>query len=366
MIEQLRKWYKQYLSDPQIVILFALLIAGFLLIVTMGNMLAPVMAALVIAYLLEGLIKGLEHLKISRTLAMLSVFCLFLAGLGLLIIFFLPMLSKQLAQMLQEFPSLLTNGQKELMRLPEKYPELISQAQIAQFVEFLKAEITKAGQFLLSVSIASVRSLISIIVYLILVPLLVYFFLKDKLKILNWLKSFLPPNTRLAAEVWSDVNQQITRYVRGKIWEIIILWGASYATFSLLGLKFSLILSLAVGLSVIAPYIGATVMFLPVGLVAFFQWGFSSEFTWLIVAYGILQAVDGNLLAPLLLSEVVDLHPVAIIVALLAFGGFWGAWGLFFAIPLATLVHAVMKTWFNYMKEKQPAPEDALPSTASE
>jgi len=359
----LKEWYRRYANDPQIIILFTILVVGFVLVLTMGDMLAPVIAAIVIAYLLEGLINVLERLKVSRMIALVTVFTLFLAGMAAVIVFFLPLLSRQIADMFQELPTLIANGQKQLMRLPERYPELIAQEQITQFVNFLKSEITQLGQHLVSISIASVRGIITVVVYLILVPLLIFFFLKDKTKILDWLKLFLPKNTRLAAEVWNEVNQQIANYVRGKIWEILIVWTAAYALFATLGLKFAVLISLAVGLSVLAPYIGATLMFFPVALVAFFQWGLSPDFTWIVVGYLILQALDGNLLAPLLLSEVVDLHPVAIIVALLIFGGIWGLWGLFFAIPLATLVHAVLKTWFRYMKEKNPPiTEDPQPA----
>ena len=62
-------------------------------------------------------------------------------------------------------------------------------------------------------------------------------------------------------------------------------------------------------------------------------------------AYAAIQLFDGNILAPLLLSGVVNLHPVAIIISVLLFGGLWGVWGVFFAIPLATLVNTVIKTW---------------------
>jgi putative permease len=64
-----------------------------------------------------------------------------------------------------------------------------------------------------------------------------------------------------------------------------------------------------------------------------------------VTVYSIVQALDGNVLVPLLFSEVVNLHPVAIIVAILVFGGLWGFWGVFFAIPLATLVHAILIAW---------------------
>jgi putative permease len=61
----------------------------------------------------------------------------------------------------------------------------------------------------------------------------------------------------------------------------------------------------------------------------------------------VIQILDGNVLVALLFSEVVNLHPVAIIVAVLVFGGMFGFWGIFFAIPLATLVQAVLKAWFT-------------------
>ena len=141
--------------------------------------------------------------------------------------------------------------------------------------------------------------------------------------------------------------------MRGKVWEIFIVGAASYATFTLMGLNYALLLATIVGLSVIIPYIGAAVATLPVALIAWFQWGWSADFGWLLFAYGVLQALDGYLLVPLLFSEVVNLHPVAIIIAILVFGGLWGFWGVFFAIPLATLVNAVLHAW----PEEEAGPE---------
>ena len=134
-------------------------------------------------------------------------------------------------------------------------------------------------------------------------------------------------------------------YVRGKAIEIVIVGMVSFIAFLILGLQYAALLAMLIGLSVLIPYIGATVVTIPVLLVGYFQWGYSSEFLWLVVVYGIIQLLDGNVLVPLLFSEVVNLHPVAIIIAVLFFGGIWGFWGLFFAIPLATLVKAVYNAW---------------------
>ncbi|MEZ4524342.1 MAG: AI-2E family transporter [Desulfobacterales bacterium] len=345
MIDIFRTWFRRYFSDPQVVILAFLLLAGFILIFTLGDMLTPVFISIIIAYLLEGTVIYLEKQKMPRLAAVLLVFILFLTSVLIMIIWLLPMLSRQIVELLQDLPAMVSKGQKELMLLPERYPEFISKAQIRQIMGYLTTELTRMGQYAVSISLSSVRGIITFLVYSILVPLMVFFFLKDKKLILDWFKSFLPSDRSLTTEVWQEVNLQIGNYVRGKIWEIIIVWAVTYVTFALLSVPFAMLLSFFVGLSVLIPYIGATVMFLPVGLIAFFEWGWGAQFAYVMIAISIIQALDGNLLVPLLLSGVVNIHPVAIIVAVLLFGGLWGLWGLFFAIPLATLFHAVIKAW---------------------
>jgi putative permease len=345
MFQLLREWIERYFSDPQFVSF--LIVLGFIFIFWLGDMLIPVFASIVIAYLLDGMVAALQRWRAPHMVSVMVVFLLFMACLLALIIVLLPKLSRQVGQLLQELPAMLATGQKELMLLPERYPDFISEIQIKQFLNFMSSEFTSLLQRLLSSTLASVRGLISVLVYLVLVPFLVFFFLKDKTKIIDWLASFLPDNRKLTTEVWHEVNQQIGNYIRGKLWELLIIWGVSYIAFVLLELPFSMLLSLFVGLSVLVPYIGVIVMFFPVTLIAYLQWGWGSDFAYTVMAYTIIQLLDGNLLAPLLLSEVVNLHPVAIIVAVLLFGGLWGIWGLFFAIPLATLVHAVIKVWFN-------------------
>jgi putative permease len=353
MIKLLKDWLNRRFSDPQMVILGFLLILGFIFIFYLGQMLAPMLAAVVIAYLLDSMVTNLQRLKIPRMVAVLLVFLFFLACLFFLIIGLLPMISTQIGQLIQQFPIMVGAIQKQLILLPERYPDFISAAQIRNILAFITAEFMGLAQRILSLSLASVRGLIMALIYLILVPLLVFFFLKDKALILKWITGFLPEHRGLATEVWRDVNKQILNYVRGKVWEIVIVWAVTYVTFNYLNMQFSMLLALFTGLSVLIPYIGATIMFFPVILIAFFQWGLGPEFVYAVIAYAIIQTLDGNLLAPILLSGVVNLHPVAVIAAVLVFGGLWGIWGLFFAIPLATLFHAVLKAWYNQVATAQ-------------
>ena len=344
-MEFIRNWFRRHFSDPQLVILALLLIIGSVLIIILGEMLAPVLASVVLAYLLEGLVGFMERHKIPRLVAVLSVFFTFMIFLLFLLLGLFPLLWQQVGQLFQQLPSMISWIQQELMRLPERYPDFISAQQVIDLINVLRSELGSLGQRILSLSVASVRGIISILVYIVLMPLLIFFFMKDKYRLVQWFTGFLPDDRTLATEVWREVDQQIGNYIRGKFWEILIVWSASYLTFTILELQFAILISFFVGLSVLIPYIGAIVMILPVASISYFQWGLCSHFAYVVAAYVVIQILDGNVLVPFLFSEVVNLHPIAIIVAVLVFGGIWGFWGVFFAIPLATLVQAVLKAW---------------------
>jgi putative permease len=355
-----KEWYHRYVSDPQVVILAVLLAAGFLVMLTLGQMLAPVLAGVVIAYLLDGVVEKLHRLGMPRLPAVVLVFLLFMTVLVFILLWLVPRLSTQITQLVRQLPDIIALGQTVLLQLPEKYPNLFTAQQVSDLGVTIRAEITDMSQRMLSLSVPAVTGLITLLVYMILVPVLSFFFLKDKDHIFAWFNQRLPMQRRLVDEVATDVNIQVANYVRGKVWEIFIVGAAAFATFSLMGLQYALLLATMVGLSVIIPYIGAAVVTVPVAIIAWFQWGWSADLGWVIFAYGVLQALDGNLLAPLLFSEVVNLHPVAIIIAILVFGGLWGFWGVFFAIPLATLVQAVMQAWPKMAKgEDEEAPVSA-------
>lgn len=346
MLSLFKAWYNRYLSDPQAVLLLVLLVIGFTVILTIGDLLAPVLAALVIAYILESLVQRMKRLGSQRRYAVILVWLMFVAFLIFLVFGMLPLLSSQIAQFVPEVANYWTQVQAYLYTLPENY-DFISEHQVAVIARDLESLLGSTGKKILtSISVSSITAgLIAIIVYLILLPLMVFFFLKDKRLILNWLAGFLPQDRTLAAKVWEEMDQQLGKYIRGKVIEILIVGVVSYITFAVLGLNYAFLLAVIVGLSVIVPYIGATLVTIPVAAVGFFQWGLASEFYWLIAIYLLIQALDGNLLVPWLFDKVVNVHPIAIIISILVFGGLWGVWGVFFAIPLATLIKAVLNAW---------------------
>jgi putative permease len=256
-----------------------------------------------------------------------------------------PLLWHQLITLFNELPGMLAKWQTLLLLLPERYPHLVSDEQVLQAIEVARGEIGKFGQWALTFSLSSLPLLVNIMIYLVLVPILVFFFLKDREMIGQWVRGYLPRERALITRVAREMNRQIANYIRGKVIEIFICGGVTYVAFVVLDLNYAALLALLVGISVVVPYVGAVVVTVPVFLIALFQWGWSDQFIYLMAVYGIIQTLDGNVLVPLLFSEAVNLHPVAIICAVLLFGGLWGFWGVFFAIPLATLFKAVLDAW---------------------
>lgn len=338
-------WYRRYFSHPQAVLLVLLLCISTVVILYFGHMLAPALAAAIIAYLLEGTINQLERRGVPRLLAVTIVFSGFLAVLIFLLLGLMPILSRQVTNFVQELPRMINEGRALLLRLPEIYPNIITAAQIDNVINAIRGGISDIGQNVLSISLASIPAIVTLLVYLILGPVLVFFFLKDKFQLVAWVTAFLPSDRGVLERVWSEMDDQIGNYVRGKVYEIFIVGSVTYTAFSFLGLSYAPLLGVVVGLSVIVPYLGAAVVTLPVALAGYLQLGWGNDFVWIMITYAIVQALDGNLLVPLLFSDVVNLHPVAIIIAVLVFGGLWGFWGVFFAIPLATLVKSLLNAW---------------------
>ncbi|PSJ45530.1 AI-2E family transporter [Zobellella taiwanensis] len=345
MLDVLKHWYRQRFSDPGAVALFLLLLFGFVVVYFMGHILAPFFAAIVVAYLLEWPVSRMERLGLGRGLAAGVVLLLFALLLVLSLVSIVPSFLVQTANLAREVPTMINRTQEALLTLPEQYPELVDVTLVQSVLDDLRSRLLGSAEAVLGVSISSLTNAAVLLVYLILVSVLVFFMLKDKRHLLDGMSRFLPRNRELVSRVWLEMNGQIANYVRGKVIEILIVGGVSYITFILLGLNYALLLAVLVGFSVLIPYIGAAAATVPVAMVALFQWGFTPPFFYVIVAYAIIQALDGNVLVPILFSEAVNLHPIAIIVAVLVFGGLWGFWGVFFAIPLATLVKAVINAW---------------------
>lgn len=354
-MNMLTDWFRRTFADAQVVLLIAVLLIVLLMITLFGSMLAPAIAAVVIAFLLDGPIDWFVRKGARPMLAFLCVYIGFILIALIVLLAVIPPLVRQIVEFINDTPAMVGSVQKALLNLQERFPDLIAEDQVRSWFANLGNEVANIGPEILQYFSAGVTGAVALIVYMVLVPVMVFFFLKDKQAILDWIANFLPRDKMLLEQVWREVVERAGDYARGKVYEILIVGAVSFIVFQAIDIRYATLLAVATGLSVVIPYFGAAVVTFPVALVAYFQWGPTSETFVAIIAYLVIQALDGNLLAPLLFSEVVKLHPNAIILAILVFGGLWGLWGVFFAIPLATVANAVIRAW----RERTAAQETA-------
>ncbi|MDQ6955204.1 MAG: AI-2E family transporter [Mariprofundaceae bacterium] len=342
MVRKVSDWLSQRMADTQLMMLLASLIVIFTLVWVLGDVLAPVLFAIALAYVLDGIVQLLTHCKVPRLLSVILV-CV---GALLMVLFamlaILPLLTDQVARLVQHVPQYITSLRTFFHDIQTSYAAWLNPEHFQQVITGFSEKIQEWGGAAVSMSLSSIPGLIALLVYAVLVPVLVFFLLKDKENILQWGKTFLPRERSLLARVWRELDMQIGNYIRGRFWESFMVGFVMWLTYWMMGHEYGLLLGVLTGISVWIPFVGAAVVALPVLLLSFFQWGTADMTLYAVLAYAVIQLIDANIVIPWLFSEVVNLHPIAIIVAVLFFGSLWGILGVFIAIPMAALVQSVL------------------------
>ena len=344
MVDLLRKLLDKFFFNEETVYFALFLVGTFLLLFFYGGILLPILVSLIIAFLLNGLVQALENLRFPRWLSLTTSLMIFFA-LYTSLFLILPSIGSQINSLIQSLPNIVESLQQVLSNLASSYPEFFSEEEIPNIFLNLSSQINNLLAQALGQIAGTISFAFNALIYAILIPLMVFFFVKDKKTLLPLISFFAPEEKGLMDSIFREMNDQLYNYVTGKLIEIFIVSAVSYLVFSLLGLPYTFLLALLVGLSVMIPFFGAILVTVPIVLVGIYEWGISQEFYWLLGLYLLIQVLDGNFLVPFLFSARNKLHPVLIVISVLFFGGIWGFWGLFFAIPLATFVKAVINSW---------------------
>lgn len=348
----IRSWFEKYLGEPDAVYLVCIVIAVALIVLYLGVYLSPIITAGIFAFVLNDFVLVLTRMRCPRIVAISVVVLLFVSAAAALMIGILPLVSQQFQQLVNNIPALVEAVRNLVVMLSDQYPDIVSTEYMQTTIDSLQGKLTEIGGVVIQGAFTQIPNVIALLVFLVLVPICLFFALKDHHLILSWITSLLPRNRPVLENVGREMSYQITRYIRGKVIEIVLVGITTYVVFWLLGMNYAALLGLLVGLSVIVPFIGAVLVTIPVVLVATLQFGWSLDLLWILGAYIVIQVLDGNVLVPLLFSKAVNLHPLAIISAVLVCGGIWGIWGVFFAIPIAILIKTLIASW-----PRQPATE---------
>ncbi|MGB3597535.1 MAG: AI-2E family transporter, partial [Pseudomonas neustonica] len=192
MLKVFQGWVQRYFSDEEAVVLAVVLALGFAIIITFGDKLAPLLTGVVLAYLLQGLVTRLQRWHFPHWVAVWLVFLVFLGALAALLGVILPLVWRQMLNLFNEAPRMIGEWQDQLMHLPELYPSIVTETQIERLISSVNGEVGQFGQWVLSQSLSSLPFVITMLVYLVLVPILVFFFLKDSQQLTGWLVRHLP------------------------------------------------------------------------------------------------------------------------------------------------------------------------------
>ena len=341
----LKRWYQRHFSNPQIVSLFFTLLVSALMVAMLSYTLMPLLVSIVITYLLHTLVAAMRRRNIPHFWAVMLAYALFLGIVLTLLLVLLPILSQQFIHMVSELPYMFAQGQLFLQNFVQQHPDWSPLHLLIRNMSDMQGLLVRMGHLLLSYSLTSISNLMQWVVYLILVPLLVFFLLKDRSALVAWLHPYWPKHRKLVKQVMIQMDQKIGRYIQGRIIEMLLVGGVTTAAAILMKLPYAVLVGTLVGLSVLIPIVGAVVVSLFVVVIAFLAWGLTAPFIRFMIVYAVIILLDANLLVPLLFAEAMDLHPIAVIIAILFFGALWGFWGLFFAIPLATLIKVILDAW---------------------
>ena len=345
MFDQINTLLNKIFTNEESIIFSLLLFTFILVLYVFGGLLTPFIVSLIFAYLLIGLSKNFIKYGLSELVSLIISYIIFLlTGLGFLV-WLIPLIFQQTQAFFLEVPILLNNFRGYVENLVESNQELISSDQISSFFTELIGRLSSLSQSVLDASISGIQDTVVFSIYLITIPVIVFFFLFDKKRLIEGFLMLLPKKREMLSDVWIEMDDQLSNYVWGKGLEILIVGFAAAVIFGIMGLNYAALLSIIVGFSVLIPFVGAFLATIPVIVVALLQFGIGFDFYMIVGLYLLLQALDGNLLVPILFSDAVKLHPIVIMLAVFVFGGIFGFWGAFFSIPLATFIKAVWNSW---------------------
>ena len=345
MIEHFKNIFRRIFSNEETVVFFLIIISTLILFSFFIEVLTPFIISIIVAYLLVGLQKKIETYGVTPRISTIIAFSIFIIVGAAMFTWLIPLLYVQLQSFVLDIPRLFNEFLNFVSTIPAAFPDLVNSDQISVFFQAVSSELSSITQNIVKSSISGIQSTITVLLYIILFPILVYFFLFDRKNIIEGCLRIIPGDRAMLSQVWSEMDVQLSNYVRGKVLEIFIVGVAAAILFASFGLNYGALLAVLVGLSVLIPYVGAFSITIPIVIIGLLQFGLGTQFYLLIGFYLLLQFLDGNLLVPIIFSEAVKLHPIVIILAVFMFGSIFGFWGVFFSIPLATFIKAVWNAW---------------------
>lgn len=310
----------------------------FVLLWFLGDVLLPFIVGGAIAYFLDPIADRLERMGLSRVTATAVISLVALLLVVLLVLAVIPTLVNQLTALVNAAPDIAKRLQGFLL---ERFPDLAdSTSTIRQTLAEIGAMIQARGAQLAQGVLSSALGVISIVLFIVVVPVVAFYLLLDWDDMVARIDSMLPldhaPTIRRLAR---EIDAVLAGFVRGQV-SVCLALGTFYAVALMAaGLQFGLIVGAIAGAITFIPYVGSLVGgALAIGLALFQFWGDWVQIGMIAAIFAVGQFVEGNILTPRLVGKSVGLHPVWLLLALSAFGTVFGFVGMLIAVPVAASI----------------------------
>ncbi len=304
----------------------------------LGDVILPFFVGGALAYFLDPVADRLERMGLSRTAATSVISIAALLAFTLLALLVVPMLVRQLVQLVNAAPTIFGELQGFLQ---ERFPQLFdSQSVVYETLQSIGQTIKSQGGRLASGLLTSALSVINAIVFLVVVPVVAFYLLLDWDRMVATVDSWMPrDHAGVVRQLAREIDTVLAGFVRGQVSVCLILGTFYSVALMIAGLDFGLIIGAIAGVITFIPYVGALVGgSLAIGL-AFFQfWGEWWQIGAVAAIFAAGQFLEGNVLTPRLVGQSVGLHPVWLLFALSAFGSVFGFVGMLVAVPVAASI----------------------------
>lgn len=325
----------------------ALCLAVLLFIHFLGDVLTPFITAFLLAYLVDPFTSWLVKIKVPRTLAVVIVFVLLALLITGVLLIFIPLFERQVVVLVAKIPQFVQWLNETVIPWLSQYVDIKTTLNLSDLPNHLSSHWQQAGgvaKSLLQLLGASSMAFAGWVVNLFLIPVVLFYLLRDWPKLLAGAHALLP---RAIEPVVTDLvlqcDEVLSAFLRGQLMVMIAL-GLLYSIgLALVGIDTALVIGMLAGLASIVPYLGFIVGILSASIAALFQFHDVWHLIGVVVVFIIAQSIEGSVLTPWLVGNRVRLHPIMVIFAVLAGGKLFGFVGVLLAIPVAAVLMVILR-----------------------
>lgn len=328
-------------------ILLAVLALVLLLIWLLGSILTPFLVGAGLAYLCDPLVDRLERLRMSRTSGVVVVFAAVTLVCALLFLLLLPMLQQQANTLVHNLP----RYANWIQRTAAPWLGGVDRGGEPIDVDSIKGLITDnwgtaggVASSLAKKAFSSGTALMAMIMNLLLIPVIMFYLLRDWDHMVAWIRSQLPRRyVGTISELAQETDEVLGHFIRGQLLVMTVLGSIYIVGLWLSGLDLALVIGLGAGVVSFVPYVGVISGLLVSSIAMLVQTGDPVQLVWVFVVFGIGQVMEQVVLQPLLLGDAIGLHPVWVIFAVLAGGQLLGFVGVLVALPTAAAIAVLVR-----------------------